>query len=326
MVNFKVNKKDFISVVSPVYGCSVSLYELYYRLKETLEKICGDFEIILVDDNSPDGAWERIVELSQKDQRVKGISLSRNFGQHHAITAGLNYARGQWVVIMDCDLQDQPEEIEKLYEKAKQGYDIVFAQRMKRKDHLVKKFISKIFYGIFNYFVNIKYDSTIANFGIYKDVTINEYLSHKETFKVFPISIRLIGFKSTAIDVMHAKRKDGKSSYNYRKLISLAIKIIVTQSNKPLYLSIYLGLITAFSSFLFGLILIVRYFVYNVPLGYTSIIVTILFTGGMIFLMLGLIGVYMGKIFDEVKERPGFIVREKTFLENDLGDSLRVPN
>ncbi len=139
-----INNKIHISVISPVYGCKTCLYELYFRLKETLEKITPDFEIILVNDGSPDGAWETIVELANKDKRVKGIDLSRNFGQHYAITAGLDYCKGQWVVVMDCDLQDRPEEIIKLYDKSKEGVDIVLAQRINRRDSFFKKMLSLV--------------------------------------------------------------------------------------------------------------------------------------------------------------------------------------
>lgn len=118
-----------ISIVSPVYGCKTMLAELYLRVKTTLTEMNQDFELILVNDNSPDGAWETIAELAAKDKRVKAINLSRNFGQHYAITAGLDFAKGDWVVVMDCDLQDQPEEIAKLYAKAQEGYDVVLACR-----------------------------------------------------------------------------------------------------------------------------------------------------------------------------------------------------
>src|SRR5450759_43697 len=143
--------KPHISIVSPVYGCKNCLYELYYRLKETLEKITPDFEIILVNDASPDGAWETIVELANKDKRVKGIDLSRNFGQHYAITAGIDNCNGEWVIVMDCDLQDQPEEIIKLYDKAKEGSQIVFGQRIQRNDRWLKRTWSQIFYTTLGY-------------------------------------------------------------------------------------------------------------------------------------------------------------------------------
>jgi len=124
------HKKIHISIVVPVYGCGKSLVQLYGRLDKTLSSLTNDFEIIMVNDASPDDAWKTIKSLSEKDKRVKGINLSRNFGQHSAITAGLDYAQGDWVVVMDCDLQDQPEEILKLYNKAQEGYDVVFGKRV----------------------------------------------------------------------------------------------------------------------------------------------------------------------------------------------------
>jgi polyisoprenyl-phosphate glycosyltransferase len=303
----------YISVVSPVYGCRYSLYELYFRIKTTLEKINPDFELILVNDGSSDEEWEFIVELSEKDKRVKGINLSRNFGQHNAINAGLDHCSGEWVIVMDCDLQDKPEEIGRLVEKANEGFDIVFAQRKLRNDKYLKKVISRFFYWFFNFLTNIPTDSSIANFGIYKGPIIKEYLKIKEREKVFPIVIRQIGFRSTTLEVDHAKRIAGKSSYNIPKLIKLALRIIVTQSNKPLYLSIYFGFTIALLAFVYGIVLIIRYFFLNVPIGYTSIIATILFIGGIIFCNLGLIGIYLGKVFNEVKERPDYIILEKTF-------------
>jgi dolichol-phosphate mannosyltransferase len=309
----EISNPPHISVVSPVYGCNKCLYELYSRLKETLEKLTTNFEIILVNDASLDNAWETIVELANKDNRVKGINFSRNFGQHYAITAGLDHCMGEWVVVMDCDLQDKPEEIIKLYGKAQEGFDIVFARRIMRKDHFVKKSISRLFYRVFNFLSDIKIDYTIANYGMYSASAIKNFLMFKESNKVFPISIRSIGFRTTAIDVLHEKRLSGKSSYNYAKLISLALKIIVSQSAKPLFLSIYFGFVIALCAFIFGMIIIIKYFIYNVPLGYTSIIITVLFIGGLLFLQLGLIGIYLGKIYDEVKKRPKYIVQEKTF-------------
>ena len=140
-----------ISVVTPVYKAEGYLEELYERLKSSLEKITGDFEIIMVEDCGPDRSWEIIEGLCKKDGRVKGLALSRNFGQHYAITAGLDHAGGDWVVVMDCDLQDRPEEIPRLYEKAQEGFDIVHARRIRRKDSFFNRLSSSIFYKVFNY-------------------------------------------------------------------------------------------------------------------------------------------------------------------------------
>jgi dolichol-phosphate mannosyltransferase len=298
-----------ISIVSPVYGCKTCLYELYFRLKETLEKITTDFEIILVNDASPDWAWESIVELAKKDKRVKGIDLSRNFGQHYAITAGLDYCKGEWIVVMDCDLQDQPEEIIKLYNKTKEGFDIVFGKRMKRKDNIYKLISSKFFYKIFDFFTEQKSDPSIANFGIYNNRVIEYYKKMHEQSRTFPLFIRWLGFNSISIEIEQSPRKDGESAYNFSRLFNLAIDAIISQSNKPLKLSIKFGFLLSLGSFIYGLYLIGRYFIYDVPLGWTSIMVAIFFIGGLLFANLGLLGLYIGKIFNEVKNRPLYVIK-----------------
>src|ERR1039458_7194386 len=155
-----------ISVVIPVYGCRACLEELHRRLVSALAAITQSYEIILVNDACPQNSWEVIKQIALKDPRVKGLDLSRNFGQIRAITAGLHYAEGDWVVVMDCDLQDQPEEIIRLYNKAQEGYDVVFARRAVRKDTVLKKLSSHVFYAIYSYFTAGAFDSTICNFSI----------------------------------------------------------------------------------------------------------------------------------------------------------------
>ena len=168
------------SIVSPVYKGEKMVHELVKRISETVNKITEDFEIILVNDYSPDKSWEAIEDACKKDSRVKGINLSRNFGQHYAITAGLSYAKGEWVVVMDCDLQDRPEEISNLYQKAMEGYDIVYAQRKIRQDKFLKRMSSKIFHNVYDYFSGLKTDESIANFGIYSSKVIKEFNKMKE--------------------------------------------------------------------------------------------------------------------------------------------------
>lgn len=299
-----------ISVVTPVYGCKTCLYELYIRLKQTLESINTDFEIIMVNDASPDGAWETIIELAEKDKRVKGIDFSRNFGQHYAITAGLDYCSGEWIVVMDCDLQDQPEEIIKLYNKTKEGYDVVFGRRLNRQDKFLKKFFSKIFYKTFDYFTENVSDNTVSNFGIYSQQVIRNYIRLTEKIKLFPLLIKWLGFKTGFVDIEHSKRITGKSAYSFLKLIDLAINVIISQSNKPLKISIKFGFTMSFFSLLYLIYLIVRKSFLDIPLGWTSIMVSIFFIGGLLFANLGLIGLYIGKIYDEIKNRPIYIVRE----------------
>ena len=305
-------KKVHISVVVPVYGCCTSLKKLYERLEKTLSPITKDFEIIMVNDASPDNAWEIIKELAKKDKRVKGINFSRNFGQHRAITAGLDYAEGEWVVVMDCDLQDQPEEILKLYNKAQEGYDIVWGKRVDRQDGFFKRLGSKLFYKVYDYFTEKQSDSSIANFSIISQQVVQELRVLKEQNRNFPLFVEWLGFNVAQIDINHAAREDGKSAYTLKKLINFAIDSIVAQSNKPLRLSIQFGFIISLSSMLYTLYLIGRYFMYSIPVeGWTSVMVSIYFIGGLLFANLGFIGLYIGKIFDEAKNRPLYVVKEE---------------
>lgn len=305
-----------ISVVSPVYGCKNSLYELYYRLKETLEKINPDFEIILVNDASPDGAWEFIVELAEKDKRVKGINLSRNFSQHNAITAGLDHSKGEWVIVMDCDLQDQPEEIIKLYNKANEGYDYVLARRKKRKDRWIKRLSSKAFNHLLSYLVGSKYDASIANFGIFKHNVIQSINTLREKTRWFPSFVNWVGYKGTNIEVVHSPRQNGDSSYSFRKLLNLAIDVIILNSDKPLKLVIKFGFLISFTSIIFAIITLYQYFAGQIDvLGWTSLIISIWFLSGIIIFILGIIGLYLAKIYDHSKDRPLYIMKDKTNLK-----------
>jgi len=174
-----------LSVVIPVYKAEKYLHELYTRLKESLEIISDDFEIVLVEDCGGDHSWEIIQELAKQDPRVKGIQFSRNFGQHYGITAGLDHCNGDWVVVMDCDLQDRPEEIPRLYQKAQEGYDVVLARRGKRKDPLLRQLTSYLFYKVFNYFTELEYDGEVGNFRIISRRVVENFRLMRENLRFF---------------------------------------------------------------------------------------------------------------------------------------------
>jgi dolichol-phosphate mannosyltransferase len=300
-----------ISVVTPVYGCCESLEQLYERLKNTLSKITDNFEIIMVNDASPDNSWSVIKALAKQDARVKGINFSRNFGQHYAIAAGLQQTQGAWTVVMDCDLQDQPEEILKLYEKAQEGYDAVVGRREERQDGFIKRLGSKLFYKIFDYLTDQKNDATVANFGIYSEQVIQNLLKLHEQNRFFPFFVNWVGFNRIEINIEHAARIQGETSYSFSKLLNLAIDTIVSYSNKPLRLSIKAGFLIAIFSMIYTVWLIFKYFVYGVPVeGWTSVMVSTFFMGGLIIANLGVAGLYIGKVFDETKNRPLFIIKD----------------
>lgn len=302
-----------ISVVIPVYKAENCLHELYTRLQASLEEITDDFEIILVEDCGGDRSWDIIVELNRTDPRVKGIQFSRNFGQHYGITAGLENCDGDWVVVMDCDLQDRPEEIPRLYAKAKEGFDVVLARREKRTDALIKKTTSALFYKIFSYFTSLKCDGRVGNFSIISRQVATNLANMREQLRFFGGLISWMGFPTTSIDVRHAERYQGKSTYTYRKLWNLAVETIIAYSDKPLRLSIKIGFVISLFSFLYGGYMVFRWLTHDESvLGWTSVIVSLYFLSGIIIANLGIIGIYLGKTYDETKKRPLYIIRRTT--------------
>lgn len=305
--------KPLISVVVPVYGCKSCLKELCSRIIKTIIAIPAQYEIILVNDASPDHAWDTIKLLSEQDERIKGIDFARNFGQHHAITAGLDYTNGDWVVVMDCDLQDKPEEIATLYKKAIEGYEVVFGKRTVRQDNWLKKKSSQAFYHIYDYFSGQMTDPSTANFSINAKKVVMSYRRMREQNRYFPLFIKWMGYKTVNIPVEHHSRKEGKSSYSIRKLINLGTDAIISQSNKPLRLSIQIGFLMSLVSFIYAMYLFFRYFFLDETVqGWTSVMVSIFFIGGLIFFNLGILGLYIGKIFNETKGRPLYLIRETT--------------
>ena len=313
-----MNQKVHISVVTPAYKCAGCIEELYRRLVPVLLGISPDYEIIFVDDGSPDRDWEVISSLCAKDTKVRGIQLSRNYGQQYAITAGLDASYGDWVIVMDCDLQDQPEEISKLYEKVVSGNDIVFARRVSRSDSLYRRFVSNFFILFYNWLGDIVFDNSIANFSICSRHVIESVCKFRERNRSFPLFVFEVGFRRATIDVIHAARYEGKSSYNFAKLFDLAIQCILARSNKPLRLSIRFGFMLSILSLIFGGVILFRYLFNEIGVpGWTTLALLISFLGGLGFANLGILGLYLGRVFDEVKNRPLYFVQKS--LNDPIG-------
>ena len=309
-----IESKVHLSIVSPVYGCVDLLPELCNQLDQHLSSITKDYEVILVNDASPDGAWEVIQHLAKRNSRIKGVDLSRNFGQQAAITAGLSQATGEWVVVMDCDLQDQPKEIVKLYAKAQEGYEVVFGRRYQRQDSSMKVAVSRLYRLVFDYFTETTSDPAVANFGIYKRKVIDAFLTMRERNRTLQLFIRWLGFRNTSINVEHASRSSGKSGYRFGKLLRMALSNIFSQSNKPLQISIAFGLLMSLSSVMYAVYLVIRQLMWDTPVpGWTSVMVSIYFIGGLLFANLGILGLYLGKVFNETKGRPLYVIRERTW-------------
>lgn len=302
-----------LSIVIPVYRAEDCLEELHRRLVAALTPLTADFEILLIEDCGGDRSWEIISELAHKDRRVRGFKFARNFGQHYGITAGLDHARGDWVVVMDCDLQDRPEEIPRLYAKAQEGFDVVLALRATRKDPLLKRLSSQIFFRLFRYLSELEYDGDAGNFRIVSRRVVESFREMRENLRLFGGLVTWMGYPSASIAVDHGERYAGESSYTFPKLMRLAVDTIIAYSDKPLRITVKFGLFVSLVSFVFGMYFLVRTLVYGQSIaGWTSLIVSIYFLSGIIISILGVMGIYLGKVFDEVKRRPLYIISKRT--------------
>lgn len=298
-----------ISVVIPVYGCPSAIKPICERLRNTLTQITADYEIILVNDACPRGSWEEIEKACEADKNVVGIELARNFGQMKAIAAGLDYSTGDWVVVMDCDLQDKPEEIINLYNKALEGYDAVFARRAVRKDKGLKVLLSKCFYSIYSFASGVEYDPAVCNFSICSRKVIDAYCSMREQHRAYVMYIKWLGFRQTTIDVDHQERFEGKSGYTFKKRMREAVSILTSQSDEILKLTAKVGIFIAVLSFIAIIVLIIDYFTKKIVPGWTSTIAAVFLMGGLTVAAVGIAGIYIGNTFMEVKHRPLYVVR-----------------
>lgn len=300
-----------LSIVSPVYKGEKMLHHLVERCENAVSAITEDYEIILVNDCSPDNSWNVLKEICAKDKHVKAIDHSRNFGQHPAISTGLRYVTGDWVVLMDCDLQDLPEDIPALYDKAKEGWDIVYARRSERHDGFFKQLGGRMFHIVYDWLSGIKTDPQIGNYSIFRSEIAKEIVKIPEITRSFSIFIQHLGYKTTTINVTRPLREEGTSGYNLYRLLKLAFSICIANSNKPLQIAITIGLVMSIVSGILAIYQILAKIAGLITLsGYTSTVASIWFVGGLILFVLGIIGLYIGKIYDQVKGRPYSVVRE----------------
>lgn len=310
--NKKYTLNCHLSIISPVYRGEYMVEELVTRIIASVSTITENYEIILINDASPDNSWAEIEHQCTLNPKVKGLNLSRNFGQHYAITAGLSYAKGEWVVVMDCDLQDRPEEIPNLYAKAQEGFDSVLAQRIQRSHGWFKCLGSKLFYKVFSYLTETKQDASVANFGIYNRKVIDAVLSMGDAMRYFPTQVQWVGFKKAYLPIQHDERAEGKSTYNLSRLFHLAFDTIISFSDKPMRLMVQMGLFVTLISFVVGIVFIVRYSMGLIEvMGFASLIISLWLLGGIIISLIGVVGIYLGKLFEKAKERPTFIINEK---------------
>jgi dolichol-phosphate mannosyltransferase len=305
-----------LSIVIPIYNEKDVISELYNRLRSVRDSLPADCEMIFVDDGSSDSSFASLEHLHQKDPRIKCIQFSRNFGHHIAVTAGLDAAYGDIVIVMDGDLQNRPEDIPALVKKIEEGYDVVYTIRKNRQDSLFKRLCSRAFVWLMRQVVREPLAADSSIFRAMRQSVVAALRETRERNRYVVGLIGWVGFRHTWVEVLHDKRFAGKSTYSFRRQVRLALDALFSFSTLPLQLASMVGFgITCFS-FLYGALLIIRKLVWGFVLpGYASIMVAIFFLGGVQLIMLGIIGSYIGRIYREVQQRPLYVIQRRLGIE-----------
>ncbi len=319
-----LSKNKLISVVIPTYKSEANLQALVERLVSVFKKCAYEYEIIFVDDNSPDNSLAVLRNICANNPRIKAMSLSRNFGQQVATSAGLKYAKGDCVVIMDDDLQDPPEFIPELIIKWEEGYEVVYAIRKLRKEGFLKRLGYALFYKILTRLSYIQIPPDSGDFGLI-DQKIVEIISGMPERDRFVRGLRAwVGFKQIGVECERLERHQGKPSYNLFKIMKLSTDGIFAFSDLPLQISSAVGFVVSFIAFLGIIFTIVQrlmtYFLPQNPLavwpGFSTIVLSVLFLGGVQLICVGILGEYIARIYNEVKQRPLFLVKETIGFDN----------
>ncbi len=302
-----------ISVIVPVYNEEGNLEEFYRQLIAALRKIPYRFDVLFVDDGSRDASWSIISRLGQKDRAVRGIALSRNFGQQAALSAGLEHVQADAVIMMDADLQHPPELIAEMIKKWEEGYDVVYTIREETKNiSWIKKISSDFFYYLFGKLSGNHLPAGTADFRLISADVLRNLAGFRERTRFLRGLISWMGYRSAGIRYKAEARHSGRSQYSPFKMIKFAFSGISSFSTMPLYLAAVLGAVISFFSFVYALYAIYARVVNNqvVP-GWASILVSVLFLGGIQLLAIGILGEYLAKVYEEVKGRPLYIVRDR---------------
>jgi glycosyltransferase involved in cell wall biosynthesis len=307
-----------MSVVVPAFNESGNVAELTRQLAAALGGLAkqegwadDSWEVIFVDDGSRDNTWALVEAEHARDPRIRGVRLSRGFGHHIAVSAGLDHAAGQSVVVMDGDLQDPPDAIPLLYEKRKAGFDLIYSLRVDRQDPLLKRLNSRLFWGTMNWLSRLHMPPTQMMLRMMSRRFVDAIVQMRETQRFVHGMMAWAGFRVTTVDVQHRARHAGRTSYNVWRQLRLAVYAITSFSATPLRLASILGLVTSVASFTAGVALVIAKFVYGYTVeGWASIVTSMYFLGGIQLLVLGIIGEYLGKTYKEVQRRPLYFVSE----------------
>jgi glycosyltransferase involved in cell wall biosynthesis len=311
-------KPPVFSVVVPIFNEIESLDELYKQISTVMESTEESWELVLVDDGSIDGSSDKIRELAEQDPRVRPVIFARNFGQQPAVKAGLDYSRGEAVIVIDADLQDPPEVILELIEKWREGYEVVYAQRLEREgESFMKKFTAKMFYRVINRLTDIRLPLDTGFFRLLdrKVVEIlNQMPEHHRFFRGLSV---WVGFKQIAVPYRRRARFAGETKYPLRKMIKLAMTAITGFSFFPLQVATYMGFISSGIAIIaIPVVVVMRLMGSQEFTGQASTLIAVLFLGGVQLIFLGILGEYIGRMYDEVRGRPLYIVREAPNMED----------
>jgi glycosyltransferase involved in cell wall biosynthesis len=300
-----------LSIVLPVLNEETLVHELLTQVQQNVTSLVNEYEIIIIDDGSTDQTWNLISKKAIEDKNIKAIKFSRNFGHHYAITAGLNKSKGEWVIVMDADLQDKPQIIPELYEKAQEGYDVVFVSRHNRPETKFYLGLQKLFYFILNLITGMHFDSSHANFSIISRKVVEAFNNFPENARFYGSTIMWLGFKRTQIAADHGIRHSGSSSYTISKRIKLALDISLSFSERPLKFAIFVGMIFSTFSVIYSAWILYASIMWSYTVeGWSSIMISIYFVSGILFMVLGVLGVYLGRVFREVKRRPLYVIED----------------
>jgi len=306
-----------LSIISPVFRAQGMVSELVGELSRCLGDSNIDFELILVEDGSLDNSWDEIVNCSQNDVRIKGIKLSRNFGQHYAVSAGLDAATGTHCVIIDCDLQDYPDSILLMLKEMEKGFDVVFSKRKKRHHGYFKSKMTLLYHFLFRILVGNEFDINLNSLVLMKSTVRDQFVKLKDYDRLYIQLLKWVGFRSTVLEVEHRERFSGNSTYSFSALLKIAIQGWTFHSDRLLRLSIYGGFFMSGLSFLGGLTIVAMYFLRGFQAGWPSVILSIIFSSGLILVSVGIVGLYVGKIFSQVKDRPLYVIEKRINVEHE---------
>lgn len=300
------------SIIAPIFNEYENIPELYRRVSAVMDSTGEPWELILVDDGSSDGSTERIRELAAQDARVRPVIFARNFGHQIAVTAGLDYSRGQAVVIIDADLQDPPETILELIKKWKEGYEVVYAVRAEREGETwFKLFTASMFYRLIYRITDVKIPLDTGDFRLIDRKVVDVMNSMREKHRFLRGMSSWIGFRQIGVEYKRAARHAGVTKYPFRKMLKLALNAITGFSYFPLQVATYFGFISAGLAILaIPIVAILRLAGSHFFEGQTTTLISVLFLGGVQLISLGILGEYVGRIYDEVKGRPLYVVRE----------------